>query len=397
MVNTDIAVIGGGPAGLAAAIAARRKSFRVTVYDPIVPPADKACGEGLMPDGLAALARVGVRIGDADSFPFRGIRFVDRGVSVAADFPAGPGRGVRRTTLHRLLAEHAEAAGVELRWGTRVDLDGLKCGWTIGADGGNSRVRKWAGLDRGMRERWRFGFRRHYRVEPWGEHVEIYWGAGYQLYITPVTTDSVCVAAISRDSRLRLDEALGGFPELCRRLKRGGVIGDDRGGVSASRRLETVCRGRVALVGDASGSVDAITGEGLCLAFQHAVAVVEAIAAGDLAGYARKHREMARRPEWMGKVLVTLGEHAGLRRAAMRALRAQPRIFAKLLAVHVGAVYEMESSTFAGCFAGFGDGVVWAGDGGRIRSGPDSGEVHAQCHASHCERIVPTDAREGAL
>jgi menaquinone-9 beta-reductase len=378
LINTDIAVIGGGPAGLAAAIAARQKGFGVTVYDPIVPPANKACGEGLMPDGFAALASLGVRISHEDSFPFRGIRFVDRGVSVAADFPAGQGRGVRRTTLHRVLAERAESVGVELRWGTRVDLDTLKCGWIIGADGGSSRVRKWAGLDRGMRERCRFGFRRHYRIEPWGEHMEIYWGPGFQLYVTPVTADSVCVVVISRNSRLRLDEALRGFPELSRRLKPGAILNGDRGAVSASRRLETVCRGSVALVGDASGSVDAITGEGLCLAFRQAVAVVEAIAAGDLAGYARKHRGMARRPEWMGKILVTLGDHAGVRRAVMLALAAQPWIFAKFVAVHVGAVYEIESSAFAGCFAGFGCGAVWAGDGDRTRSGPDTSAVHAE-------------------
>jgi len=59
----------------------------------------------------------------------------------------------------------------------------------------------------------------------------------------------------------------------------------ERGGVSASRRLKSVYRGRVALVGDASGSVDAITGEGLCLLFQQAVALAGALEAGDLCLY----------------------------------------------------------------------------------------------------------------
>ena len=52
--STDVFVIGGGPAGLAAAIAARRRGLDVTVADCSVPPIDKACGEGIMPDGLAA-------------------------------------------------------------------------------------------------------------------------------------------------------------------------------------------------------------------------------------------------------------------------------------------------------------------------------------------------------
>jgi menaquinone-9 beta-reductase len=337
-----------------------------------------------MPDGLAALARLGVRIGAADSFPFRGIQFIDGGVSVAADFAAGPGLGVRRTTLHRILVEHAESLGVELHWGTSADLDWLQCGWLIGADGGNSTVRKWAGLNRGIRERCRFGFRRHYRIEPWGEQMEIYWGRGYQLYITPVTADSVCVVVISRDSRLRLDEALRGFPKLSRRLKPEAIISADRGAVSASRRLPTVCRGRVALVGDASGSVDAITGEGLCLAFRQAVAVVEAISRGGLAGYASRHREMAWRPEWMARMLVTLGDHAVFRMGAMRALAAEPQIFAKLLAIHVGGAHEIDCTILADP----GSDIVWTRDGAGTRSDADRGTVQAECHAAHCGGVV---------
>jgi 2-polyprenyl-6-methoxyphenol hydroxylase-like FAD-dependent oxidoreductase len=59
--DTDVLVIGGGPAGLAAAIAARRKGFSVAVVDAAVPPIDKACGEGLMPDALSALAELGIQ------------------------------------------------------------------------------------------------------------------------------------------------------------------------------------------------------------------------------------------------------------------------------------------------------------------------------------------------
>ena len=56
--STDVFVIGGGPAGLAAAIAARQRGFDVLVADGAEPPIDKACGEGLLPDGLAALERL---------------------------------------------------------------------------------------------------------------------------------------------------------------------------------------------------------------------------------------------------------------------------------------------------------------------------------------------------
>src|SRR5438067_4743 len=89
--ETDVLVVGGGPAGLAAAIAARAKGFRVVVADCARPPIDKACGEGLMPEALDALGKLGVRIPAAIGLRFRGIRFLGAGASVEADFPGGWG------------------------------------------------------------------------------------------------------------------------------------------------------------------------------------------------------------------------------------------------------------------------------------------------------------------
>src|SRR5206468_1142466 len=72
---SDVFVIGGGPAGLAAAIAARRTGFAVTLCDSRHPPIDKACGEGLMPGALAAAKDLGIDPRAAASFPLRGVRF----------------------------------------------------------------------------------------------------------------------------------------------------------------------------------------------------------------------------------------------------------------------------------------------------------------------------------
>ena len=52
MIRCDALIAGGGPAGLAAAIALRQKGLDVLVADALWPPIDKACGEGLMPDAL---------------------------------------------------------------------------------------------------------------------------------------------------------------------------------------------------------------------------------------------------------------------------------------------------------------------------------------------------------
>ena len=144
MLATDVFVIGGGPAGLAAAIAARSRGLRVMVADGNRPPIDKACGEGLMPDAISAAGRIGIVLPVSEGFHFRGIRFHGEGHSVAADFPSGFGVGCRRTLLHGHLVEQAARAGVEMLWSTPVTgieqsavlAEGrrIETRWIIGAD-----------------------------------------------------------------------------------------------------------------------------------------------------------------------------------------------------------------------------------------------------------------------
>jgi len=346
--STDVFVIGGGPAGLAAAIAARRRGFDVTVADCSVPPIDKACGEGLMPDGVEAARSLGLQLDIEEAQRFRGIRFCESGASVQAAFPRGFGLGLRRTRLHQIMVDRAAEAGVRLLWGAPIAgiapeavLAGdrwVRTRWIIGADGGQSPVRRWAGLDACVYESRRFGFRRHYAVSGWSDFMEVHWGEGCQLYITPVGPGEICVVLIGRNPRMRLDDALPQFPNVVRRLA--GTAHHpalpERGGVSASRRLRSVWRGNVALVGDASGSVDAITGEGLCLLFQQAVALAEALAAGDLSLYQAAHRRIGRRPEFMADLMLLLDGRNHLRRRAMRALAGHPALFARMLAMHIG-------------------------------------------------------------
>jgi flavin-dependent dehydrogenase len=348
--TSDVFVIGGGPVGLAAAIAARRRGFRVTLADAMEPPIDKACGEGVLPDGLAAAARLGVSLAATDSFPFRGIRFHGEGVSVEADFPSGPGRGVRRTALHGALAEHAESCGVELRWGCSIHgLDDIDAQWIIGADGISSRVRKWAGLEDRRRDTRRYGFRRHFHLKPWAEYVEIHWSEGCQIYITPVAPDEVSVALLSRDSKQRVRDALTQFPALKAKLDGAAETSNERGALTASRRLCRVVRGNVALIGDASGSVDAISGEGLCLGFHQALALAEAMERKDLRLYESAHRRLAVRPRFMADFMLTMDRWQWLRRRALPALASHPELFAGLLAMHVGRARKTDFA--ANCVA----------------------------------------------
>jgi len=342
--ETDVFVIGGGPAGLAAAIAMRQRGFQVTVADGSKPPIDKACGEGLLPDGRAALAQLGISVPAADSHALRGIRFVSGGLRVDASFPHGEGLGVRRTALHRLMVERADALGVSFLWQTPVSglrADGVCVGnqvirsrWIVGADGGSSLVRGWAGLDRYRTDRARYAFRRHYRIAPWSDCMEIHWGSGAQIYITPVASDEVCVALVSRD--MVSDRALASFPEVTMRLGKASPSSPERGAVSSTRQLRQVSAGRVALVGDASGAVDAITGEGLCLTFRQAQLLAECFTSGDLRRYQQQHRALARRPVMMARLMLALDWKTSFRQRVMRAFVKDPRLFGKMLAMHVG-------------------------------------------------------------
>jgi flavin-dependent dehydrogenase len=348
--KTDVFVVGGGPAGLAAAIAARQKGFHVAVADVSRPPIDKACGEGLMPESLQALRDLGVTFEPEQSFHFRGVRFVEGRTSVAANFPGTSGIGVRRTCLHRLLVDRASDLGVSLLWGTRVtglskegvltDGTALHCRWVIGADGQKSRVRAWAGLDRARHESIRYGFRRHYQMQPWTDHVEVHWGTSCQVYVTPVGPREVSVALLSSDARVRLDGALAQFPDLNRRLADAVISSSERGAVTASRRLRNVVQGSTILIGDASGSVDAITGEGLCLSFRQALALADALSSGDLDRYRADHKRLSQRPIFMSRMLLALDRFPKLRRRVLGTLEKQPRVFAKLLAMHVGSAED---------------------------------------------------------
>ncbi len=343
-----VLVVGGGPAGLATAIRARQRGFEVRVVDRARPPVDKACGEGLMPDGVARLRQLGVDPQAWEHRSFRGIRYLDGQIVAEAVFPAEPGLGVRRTHLHRALAARAEALGAEILWGVRAETlhrrgvmtsrGLLEADWVVAADGLHSRLRRWAGLAGRPARRPRFGIRRHYTVAPWSDHVEVHWAEGAEAYVTPVGPREVGVALLWSGGKARFDTLLDRFPSLRQRLASAPAASRDRGAGPLHQRVRGVERGRLALVGDAAGYLDAITGEGLALAFHQAFALVEALERGDLGRYARACRRLRRLPDALTRLLLLAERHPRLRARAMRALAADPALFARLLALHVRAL-----------------------------------------------------------
>jgi len=208
----------------------------------------------------------------------------------------------------------------------------------VGADGSNSRVRRWAGLDASSPFRFRYAFRRHFRIAPWTDHMEVYWGDRCQGYATAVDQEHVCVALASRDPHLRLEDGLQTLPGLQQRLGKAETVSTERGALTGNRRLKNVWRGNVALVGDASGTVDAITGEGLGLAFRQAAVLAECLESDDLARYQTEHRRLALRPRGMAQLMLTLDGRPWLQRRTLQVFEKRPEIFRRLVALHVGAL-----------------------------------------------------------
>jgi flavin-dependent dehydrogenase len=346
--SADVFIVGGGPAGLATAILAAKRGLHVAVADHNVFPIDKACGEGLMPDTLTALKTLGIDLSRREATPFRGIRFreAESANYVEAEFGGSFGLGIRRTVLHAKLAERAAELGVVLLWGSRVTLNGdgrilcqgepVRSTWVIGADGEASPFRKWAVLDEARHEHIRFAASQHFQVTPWTDFVEVYWGRDCQITVAAIAPEEVCVAVTSRVPALRFHDAVDRVPALASRLRNLGGLGKPRGARAASRRLRRVYRDRLALVGDASGSVDPLTGEGIGLAFKQAAALVEAITRNDLWAYQAEHDCIGKAPRLMSRLMLMMDTHPNLRRRALSILASEPSLFSRLLQFNVG-------------------------------------------------------------
>lgn len=331
----DLLVAGGGPVGLLTALYAVRAGLDVVVHESRSGVVDKACGEGLMPGAVVRLAELGVH---PEGWPLSGVRYLDASGHVAeAPFRHGPGLGVRRTQLHAALLDRVAEAGVEVRRAMVRDVvqrdghllvDGTPTRYLVAADGLHSSIRRRIGLERtpgrrpGQR---RHGLRRHFGVAPWTSFVEVHWSQGAEAYVTPVGPDEVGIAVLST-RRVPFEQHLAHFPALLARVE-GSVAGAVRGAGPLLQEVRGRVRGRVLLVGDAAGYVDALTGEGIALGAGQAEAAVRAVAADDPAAYELSARRLGRRHEILTRGLV-LGTRSGLaRRLVVPAAQRLPAVF----------------------------------------------------------------------
>jgi flavin-dependent dehydrogenase len=146
--------------------------------------------------------------------------------------------------------------------------------------------------------------------------------------------DEVGVAVISPDPSLRLEGALQRFPSLVEKLRGRARTTRELGDTTGLRILPAITRGRVALIGDASGTVDAVTGHGLSLSFQQAIPLAEAMRLDDLAHYQHAHKHIAAVPIAMSRLMLLMAGSDWIRRRTIRLFQETPCLFSRLLAIH---------------------------------------------------------------
>ena len=249
----------------------------VTVVEPRATPVDKACGEGLMPSAVARPAALGVQPARA---PVPGITYVADGTAgrrrtsrrLGARRPParsarGPRQGASPVPVSRSSRDRRDVGAVRPTH-VAVDVDGrtVVARYLAAADGLHSSIRDGPRARTPPRGPARYGLRRHFAVAPWSDHVEVHWSRDAELYVT---------AGRRRPRRHRGPDGgpwavyaswLEDFPEVAQRLSGAdaGVRGE-RGRPAASSGRSRRTAGRVLLVGDAAGYVDAITGEGFAV------------------------------------------------------------------------------------------------------------------------------------
>jgi flavin-dependent dehydrogenase len=375
----DVVVAGAGPAGASLALLLGRAGLTVDVFDARHFPREKPCGEGIMPSGVAVLARLGL-LDAVGGVRVDGVRYHGYGGSAESGFPIRPG-AVAPTILaqRRLRLDDALVTAARATPGVRVFEDapvegavvedgravGLRVGGelqrarlVVGADGITSRVRRSLGLDGRARRAgaaMRSGLRAHFRLaagRPAPRRLEIFLGAGHELYVAPLPDGELLVAALAEDgaleghARAALARWIDAEPALRALLEGAEPLNDVAGRAPVSGHARAGFAPGAVLLGDAAGATDPLTAGGIAHALvtaeRLAAHVGRALADGDasvdasLARFDLERRRLLRAHAWLTTGLLALVRRAPLARVTLALMRAQPRLMRRLLGVAAG-------------------------------------------------------------
>ncbi|AZI57567.1 NAD(P)/FAD-dependent oxidoreductase [Nakamurella antarctica] len=328
----DLLIAGAGPAGLATALYAHRAGLEVLVLETRQPPIDKACGEGLMPAGVRALTDLKISL---HGRPLRGIQFSNHSRTAIAPFSDGTGMGVRRTTLQTAMLHAVQDAGIEVRRASALPLTqnsssvsagGISARYLAAADGLHSPIRDRLGMTlKPAPRRKRWGLRQHYECAPWSDMVQVYWGKRSEAYVTPVADNLVGVAVLSSDRRSFSDQ-LADFPQLLERLPAHAAT-TTRGAGPLLQRASGQTAGRILLVGDAAGYIDALTGDGISTAVKCAEKLVDCLVLGSPELYEAAYAKSTRDYRRITHTLLAVARNPVLRPAIVPAAGVAPAVF----------------------------------------------------------------------
>jgi len=321
--QADLVVMGGGPAGAAAAITAARRGLRVVLVDKAVFPRNKLCGGLLSGRTAVQIAKVfGAEPPDRIVQPRSEFIFSWNGKPFASGTsPIGLHLTMRRDFDEWLLLQ-ARDAGVTLHLGLRDAEPGLETGvltlqggeeisWQalIGADGVNSAVAR--GLFGAAYDKATIGFCLEAEVpyarslRPPGTPLQIDfggvpWGYGWSFpKQRSVTVGLGAIMSRAGDLKPRIAALLASHAADPQTVPVKGHF------IPFGEFRAVPGRGRVILAGDAAGLVDPLTGEGIAYAIESGALAADAVAgwlgqakAGDLTaryvrGLAQIHASLA--------------------------------------------------------------------------------------------------------
>jgi flavin-dependent dehydrogenase len=309
--------------------------MHVVVVEPKTGAVDKACGEGIMPAARVSLDEMGIELPTGRTF--KGVRYHHNGASATGRFRSGLGLGIHRVELSQAMWQRAHELGVERRKGWIRDVRSvngyveamdIRAGWMIGADGLHSTVRKALDIPVVQKPRGRYGIRRHFRTRSQSDFVDVYLSNEAEAYVTPVGDGIVGVAILSSAPQ-RFEGQLAGFPRLARLLDE--PVGNARGAGPFRRFSRHVRQGRVALVGDAAGFVDPITGEGIRLGFESSRLAVKCMLEDCLADYEPGWRKIMRTYQLVTSSILVLRRNRSTRELLVPTLRVFPFVFDRML------------------------------------------------------------------